>query len=98
MPNSEQSDQHHETQLKDVAQIVIGAGMLALPVSMSEDTWDIAKTLPTGNVIGIVCASILLISGFVTLREFGYLTAMTMAICLSTDLGLLPALLIRARA
>jgi hypothetical protein len=37
MPNSEQSNQHHETRLKDVAQTVIEAGMLALPVSMSED-------------------------------------------------------------
>jgi predicted RND superfamily exporter protein len=46
-------------------------------------------------VIGFL---VLLVSGFVTLREFGYLTAMTMAICLSTDLGLLPALLLRARA
>jgi uncharacterized membrane protein len=70
MPKSEQSDQHYETQLKDVAQIVIGAGMLALPVSMSEDTWDIAKTLPLGNVVGIVCASILLIAGFVYAAYF----------------------------
>jgi predicted RND superfamily exporter protein len=46
-------------------------------------------------VIGFL---VLLVSGFVTLREFGYLTAITMAICLSTDLGLLPALLLRARA
>ena len=39
----------------------------------------------------------LLISNFVTLREFGYLTAMTMAICLMTDLLLMPALLVRLR-
>jgi predicted RND superfamily exporter protein len=39
----------------------------------------------------------LLISNFVTLREFGYLTAMTMAICLTTDLLLMPALLVRLR-
>ncbi len=45
-------------------------------------------------VIGFLA---LLVSGFVTLREFGYLTAMTMAICLSTDLTLLPALLVRLR-
>jgi predicted RND superfamily exporter protein len=40
----------------------------------------------------------LLISNFVTLREFGYLTSMTMAICLMTDLLLMPALLVRLRA
>jgi len=39
----------------------------------------------------------LLISNFVTLREFGYLTSMTMGICLLTDLLLFPALLIKVR-
>ena len=36
-------------------------------------------------------------SQFATLREFGLLSAVTIAICLVTDLILLPALLIRAR-
>ena len=40
----------------------------------------------------------LLMSGFATLREFGSLVAVTMTICLATDLSLLPALLARARA
>jgi predicted RND superfamily exporter protein len=40
---------------------------------------------------------VVLASGFATLREFGYLTAVTMAICLAADLLLLPALLARAR-
>ncbi len=40
----------------------------------------------------------MLLSGFATLREFGYLTALTMAICLCTDLLLFPALLVRLRA
>ncbi len=39
----------------------------------------------------------MLLSGFATLREFGYLTALTMGICLTTDLILLPALLVRWR-
>ena len=38
------------------------------------------------------------LSGFATLRQFGVLSAATMGICLLTDLVLLPALLIRARA
>ncbi|CAG0949923.1 Siderophore exporter MmpL4 [Myxococcaceae bacterium] len=38
------------------------------------------------------------LSGFATLREFGLLSAATMAICLATDLVLLPALLVRSRA
>ena len=54
----------------------------------------------------IVITSIMLIAGFLTItvsgfasmREFGALTAMTMAICLTSDLGLLPALLVKTRA
>ncbi len=54
----------------------------------------------------IVTTSLMLIGGFLvlslsnfaTLREFGYLSALTMAVCLCADLFLLPALLIRARA
>ena len=41
---------------------------------------------------------VILTSGFATLQEFGYLTAFTMALCLSTDLILLPALLVKVRA
>ena len=37
------------------------------------------------------------LSEFATLREFGVLTAVTMGLCLVTDLILLPALLLRAR-
>ncbi|MGH0032690.1 MAG: efflux RND transporter permease subunit [Myxococcota bacterium] len=36
-------------------------------------------------------------SGFATLREFGQLSALTMAVCALTDLLLLPAILVRAR-
>ena len=40
----------------------------------------------------------LLVSNFVPLREFGYLTSTTMAICLFTDLMLLPSLLVSMKA
>ncbi len=36
-------------------------------------------------------------SDFATIRQFGVLSAATMAFCLAADLILLPALLIRAR-
>jgi len=53
----------------------------------------------------IVIASAVLILGFLavtasqfaTLREFGILTALTMAVCMATDLLLLPAILVRWR-
>jgi predicted RND superfamily exporter protein len=38
------------------------------------------------------------VSGFATIREFGWLSALTMVICLVADLVMLPALLVRARA
>ena len=41
---------------------------------------------------------VLWLSEFATLREFGYLSAITMLVCLCADLVLLPAILVRARA
>jgi uncharacterized protein len=67
-----------------------------------------AATLVCGRRVGrpIAITSMMLIagflvvalSGFATLQQFGLLSAATMAICLLTDLLLLPALLIRTRA
>jgi predicted RND superfamily exporter protein len=45
--------------------------------------------------IGGLC--VLCLSGFATLREFGYLASSTMLICLATDLLMTPALLVRGR-
>ena len=47
----------------------------------------------------MLCAGFLVMGGseFATLQEFGALSALTMALCLGTDLVLLPALLIKAR-
>jgi predicted RND superfamily exporter protein len=63
--------------------------------------------LHCGRNVGrpIAIASLMLAAGFLsvtfsqfsTLREFGWLTAMTMAVCCFTDLLLLPALLVRLR-
>ena len=50
------------------------------------------------SVMLVVGFLVVVSSGFATLQEFGYLTALTMAICLATDLILLPALLVRVRA
>ena len=59
---------------------------------------QIGRPITVTSVMIFVGFMSLLISNFVTLREFGYLTGMTMAICLVTDLLLLPALLVRLRA
>ncbi|MBW2230435.1 MAG: MMPL family transporter [Deltaproteobacteria bacterium] len=63
-----------------------------------------AGTRRVGRPIAItsvmLCLGFLVITGsrFATLQEFGMLSALTMAICLATDLVLLPAVLIRVRA
>jgi uncharacterized membrane protein len=64
------TDPQHETQLKDLAQMIIGAGALALPVAMSQDTWEIAKGLSPGDIAAVVCTSVLLIAGFVYAAYF----------------------------
>jgi len=64
------TDPQHKTQLKDIAQMIIGAGTLALPVAMSKDTWEIARGLSPGDVTAIACTSVLFIAGFVYAAYF----------------------------
>ena len=47
----------------------------------------------------MLCLGFLVVTGsrFATLQEFGVLSALTMGVCLATDLILLPAVLIRLR-
>ena len=64
------TDAQHKTQLKDVAQMLIGAGTLSLPIAMSTDTWEIAKGLTPGDTTAIACMSVLLIAFFVYAAYF----------------------------
>jgi predicted RND superfamily exporter protein len=41
---------------------------------------------------------VIALSGFATLREFGVLSAVTMSICLVSDVLLLPALVTKSKA
>ncbi len=68
LPSAE--DQSHRIELKDVAEIIIGAGALALPVSMSSDTWEIASRLHSGKIIAIALASVFFIAFFVYAAYF----------------------------
>ena len=56
---------------------------------------QVGRPIVMTSVMLVVGFLVILMSGFATLQEFGYLTALTMGICLSTDLVLLPALLVR---
>jgi hypothetical protein len=68
------------------------------PAAATHCIRQVGRPIIMTRVMLIVGFLVILASGFATLREFGYLTALTMAICLSTDLVLLPALLVRTRA
>ncbi|MFQ5418161.1 MAG: RND family transporter [Myxococcota bacterium] len=59
---------------------------------------QVGRPIIMTSVMLVIGFLVILASGFATLQEFGVLTALTMAICLSTDLLLLPALLVRLRA
>lgn len=57
----------------------------------------IGRPIVMTSIMIVVGFLVILVSGFATIQEFGALTALTMAICLATDLLLLPALLVRFR-
>lgn len=59
---------------------------------------SVGRPIVMTSIMIVIGFLVILASGFATLQEFGALTALTMAICLATDLLLLPALLVRMRA
>ncbi len=59
---------------------------------------QVGRPIVMTSIMLVVGFLVILASGFATLQEFGYLTAFTMALCLTTDLILLPALLVLTRA
>ncbi len=63
-------DQQRDIELKDAAQMVVGAGAIALPVAMSKDTWEIAEELQPTDIVAIACMSVLLIGCFVYAAYF----------------------------
>jgi predicted RND superfamily exporter protein len=71
----------------------------ASPDEAASDTIRrVGRPIVMTSIMLVIGFLVITMSGFATLREFGYLTALTMAICLSTDLALFPALLARTRA
>ena len=47
-----------EVELRDVAQMIVGALVLAIPVALAEEVWTLGATLPPRNVVGIALFSI----------------------------------------
>jgi len=66
--------------------------------AMLEAVRRVGRPMVVSSLMLIAGFLTITVSGFATLVEFGYLSAMTMVICLAADLIMLPALLVRARA
>ena len=50
--------------LEDASQVIIGAFTLAVPISFSEEAWDLSKTLPLENVVMLFVISIIFLGFF----------------------------------
>ena len=54
-----------EFRWRDVVQITIGAAIMAIPVSLTEEAWVLGETLPSENIIMIAVLSVALTAMFV---------------------------------
>ena len=54
-----------EFKYRDIMQVIIGATILAIPVSMTEEAWVLAEKLPTLNIMALAILSMVFISVFV---------------------------------
>jgi hypothetical protein len=58
---------------------------------------EVGRPMVVTSIMLVAGFLVMLFSSFATLREFGSLTAITMGLCLATDVGMLPALLVVLR-
>lgn len=59
-----------ELHARDIAQIFVGASILAIPVGFTEETWNLGRTLPLANVIFLALISMAFIALFVHLHFY----------------------------
>jgi uncharacterized membrane protein len=50
--------------MEDISQIVVGSAALAIPVSFSEEAWDIGASLPVTNLLIVFFLSVAFLSFF----------------------------------
>ena len=60
----------HKLNWRDVAEIVVGSCVLAFPVSVTEEVWELSKTLPLGRVLYLAYWSNIFIALFTYHRYF----------------------------
>ncbi|MGO2507396.1 DUF2391 family protein [Vibrio hibernica] len=49
---------------EDASQVIIGAFTLAVPISFSEEAWDLSRTLPMINIVMLFSLSIVILGFF----------------------------------
>ena len=64
---------------RDIMQVIIGSALLAIPVSLTEEAWNLGESLPITNVSIIAIVSLILVSVFVYFNFYkvtlkGYVT------------------------
>lgn len=50
------------TNFEDIIQVVVGASALSVPVAFSEEAWNLGRTLPIANIVGLVVLSLLFVN------------------------------------
>ncbi|HTO68568.1 MAG TPA: MMPL family transporter [Myxococcota bacterium] len=58
-------------------------------------TMEVCRAMVVTSTMQITGFLVMTVSSFATLQQFGYLTAITMTLCLATDVLMLPALVVR---
>ena len=54
-----------ELRKRDVMQILVGSGALAVPVAFTEETWQLGATLPISNVMILAAMSVVFVAAYV---------------------------------
>lgn len=50
---------------RDIMQVIVGASLLAIPVSLTEEAWNLGELLPNTNIFVIAILSLMFVSVFV---------------------------------
>lgn len=54
-----------ELRQRDLAQIIVGASILSVPVAFTQETWDLGSELPLENVLALCGVSLLFLSIYI---------------------------------
>ena len=60
------SNHHKDFRLHDVSEFVVGSVLLAFPVAITEEVWNLGETLSTFSTLAIVSASLIFLTWFAT--------------------------------